>query len=111
MNSLPLSLQDTIQWGGATLQKGGIGNGLHDCICVTDGDGDDAARARNPLRKLCFVPDGMEQRTHSATYELGRGHRREWQQEAKHAVGTGGVRPPVRPASDAICNTPVTNFA
>ena len=41
-------------------------NGLRNCICpAADGDGDDAARARNPLRRFCFVANRRKHRTHS----------------------------------------------
>ena len=55
------------------------------------------AHARNQLRRN--VADGGQQRAQSPAYELGRGHRREWQQKANYAVGAGGLRAPARPQS------------
>lgn len=64
-----------------------MANGLHDVTSTTNGDGDDAARARNPLRSFDSVA-GTEHGTATSAHELGRGHRKERQPAAPHAVGS-----------------------
>jgi hypothetical protein len=89
-------------------RKEGDDDELHDSILTANGDGDDAARERNPPRRCRFVARGPESGTQVFAHELGRGHRRMRAAAASHALGRG--RGSLR-ASSATCNIPLTNAA
>jgi hypothetical protein len=76
MNSLPLCTKPDIKGMVGTLRKEGNDNGLQDFSGTTNGDGDDAVRARNPLRSFHSVA-GTKHETATSAHELGRGHRQE----------------------------------
>jgi len=61
-----------IEWAADIYRKEGNDNDLHDSIRTTTGDGDDAARERNPTRTELFLARGAEDRTHVFAHELGR---------------------------------------
>jgi hypothetical protein len=65
------------------IERRAMTSDFDDCASTTNGDGDDRARARNPLR--CFRPAaGAKHGTHTA-HELVRGHRQD-----RHAMGGRG---------------------
>jgi len=89
-------------------RKEGNDDELHDSILTANGDGDDAARERNPRRREVLLARGTEGGTQVFAHELGRGHRRMRAAAASHALGRG--RGSLR-ASTVTCNIPLTNAA
>ena len=75
-----------IEWAAEIYRKEGNDNDLHDSIRTTNGDGDDAARERNPTRTELFLARGSRDSTHVFAHELGRGHRRTRPAAAPHAL-------------------------
>jgi hypothetical protein len=72
-------------------EKGGVDNDLHDFALATDGDGDDAVRARNPLRSIRSAAD-IQTGSATSAHELGRGHRQKRQPRASHVLdGSRGL--------------------
>jgi hypothetical protein len=86
MNSLPLSSNPDIKGEVGTFRKEGNDNGLHDFTGTTNGDGDDAARARNRSRSFRSMA-ARKHGTATSAHELGRGHRQKRQPRAPHCNG------------------------
>ena len=92
-------------------RKEGNDDELHDSILTANGDGDDAARKRNPPRRCPFAADGTQSGTQALAHELGRGHRPQWPQSTSDAVGIGRGLLISADAEKSVCNIPVTNSA